>query len=354
MSKPNIQWHKCLLLTKHSIRDAVRTIDESGLQIALVVDSKNTLLGTVTDGDIRRALLKELPLDAPINRIMHTTPLVVTPHISRSQVVHLMKVNKVHKVPIVNDEHQVIGLHIWEDIELCDSPIKVPFVIMAGGLGSRLRPYTNTCPKPMLKVAGKPMLEHIIERAKEEGFSTFIISINYLGEKIKQYFGKGKRWNINIQYLEEKEPLGTAGALAQLKSSPHKQFVVTNGDVMSDLRFSDFLNFHIENGAIATMAVRAHEWQNPFGVVENDGINILGFKEKPIIKSQINAGVYVLNKDAINHLSDNKASDMPQLFTSLMKNNMKTIVFPMHETWADIGKPEDLHKINKSSKITKL
>ena len=347
--KQQLLWQKSLLTPENSIKDAVSTIDQSGLQIAMVIDDSNKLLGTITDGDIRRALLADISLDTPLTQIMFTSPLVVTPQISSKQVLDLMKLNKIHKVPIVNAKHQVIGLHLWEQMEIePKSNLDTPFVIMAGGLGSRLRPYTETCPKPMLKVAGKPMLEHIIERAKEEGFHQFIISINYLGEQIKAYFGKGKRWGVSITYLEEESPLGTAGALEQLKQCNKETYIISNGDVISEIRYQDLLNFHINNKASATMAVRTHEWQNPFGVVKLEGQKILGFEEKPTIKSQINAGLYVLNKDAINLLEPNSHCDMPTLFSRLKDLNKNIIAFPMHEHWIDVGRHEDLETANQN------
>jgi dTDP-glucose pyrophosphorylase len=348
MRENNNLWTKCRLSLENSIEDAIKIIDISGLQIALIVDKEGVLLGTVTDGDIRRALLKGFTLDTLVGEIMYSTPLVVTPHISANQVIHLMKVNKVHKVPIVDERHRVVGMHLWEQIDLNTEPcIEAPFVIMAGGLGSRMKHHTQKCPKPMLKVAGKPMLEHIIERARDEGFRNFIISINYLGEIIKTYFGTGKRWGVKIEYLEEQKPLGTAGALAQLKRTKYTSFLITNGDVISDIRYRELLNFHKENNACATMAIRQFEWQNPFGVVEIEGLNILGFVEKPIVRSQINAGVYVLSNSAIDLLNEGEVCDMPALFSKVMSEDMKAIVFPMHETWADIGRPEDLLKANE-------
>jgi NDP-sugar pyrophosphorylase family protein len=220
-------------------------------------------------------------------------------------------------------------------------------VILAGGLGTRLLPHTEKYPKPLLPIAGKPMLEHIIERAKVQGFSRFIVAIHYLGHMIEDYFGNGERLGVQIDYLREDTPLGTAGALGLLKTTPDSPFVVTNGDVITDIHYGEFLGFHIKHNAAATMAVRMHEWQCPFGVLQTQGIEIVGFEEKPIIRSHINAGVYALDPKALSVLTANSHCDMPSLFERLQVKSQRTIAYPMHEPWLDVGRPDDLLAANK-------
>jgi len=215
-------------------------------------------------------------------------------------------------------------------------------IIMAGGKGTRLRPHTENCPKPMLPLGGKPMLEHIIERAKAEGFQHFVISIYYLGHMVEDYFGDGSRWDVRIEYLREKSPLGTAGAIGLMTSRPNVPFVVTNGDVITDIHYGELLDFHIRQDAIATMAVRVHEWQHPFGVVQTQGVDIVGFEEKPISRSHINAGIYVLDSDALDIMIDDAYCDMPTLFERLKSKDKRTVAYPMHEPWLDVGRPDDL------------
>jgi len=198
----------------------------------------------------------------------------------------------------------------------------------------------------MLPVAGKPMLEHIIERAKLEGFNQFVLAIHYLGHMIEEHFGNGNRLGIQINYLKEKSPLGTAGALALLNPLPDEPFVVTNGDVVTDIRYGELLDFHIRHSAAATMAVRVHEWQHPFGVVQTNGVEIIGFEEKPIAKSHINAGVYALNPMTMSELSKDERCDMPTLFRRLQEKQIRTVAYPMHEPWLDVGRPEDLSLAN--------
>jgi NDP-sugar pyrophosphorylase family protein len=221
-------------------------------------------------------------------------------------------------------------------------------VIMAGGKGIRMRPYTENCPKPMLEVGGKPMLEHIIERSKADGFRNFIIALNYLGHMIEDHFGDGSNWKVKISYLREEEPLGTAGALSILQKSLDKPFLVTNGDVMTDIHYCDMLDFHLHHNAMATMAVSQYEIQNQFGVVKTKGLEIEGFEEKPIYRSHINSGIYVLNPDVLNLLESNKRCDMPTLFEQIKENGGRTIVYPMHEPWLDVGRPEDIMLFKKS------
>jgi NDP-sugar pyrophosphorylase family protein len=193
----------------------------------------------------------------------------------------------------------------------------------------------------MLPVGGKPMLEHIVERAKLDGFSNFIFAVHYLGHMVEDYFGDGSRFNVKIEYLKEKEPLGTAGALSLLINKINAPFIVTNGDVITDIRYGELLDFHIRHDAMATMAVRLHEWQHPFGVVQMNGLEITGFEEKPINRTHINAGVYALNPSALSILEKNTHCDMPTLFERLQAQSDRIVAYPMHEPWLDVGKPED-------------
>jgi len=334
-------WHQALVPANASIQQAIRNLDQVAIKIVLVVNEAGELEGTVSDGDIRRGLLKGLDLNSPITSIIHRNALVVPPEMGREMVMQLMVANKIQQIPVVDERHHVVGLHLWD--EITTSPTRSNLmVIMAGGMGTRLRPHTENCPKPLVSVAGKPMLEHIIERAKTEGFSHFVLAIHYLGHMIEDYFGNGERLDVRIDYLREQSPLGTAGALALLNPRPGAPFVVTNGDVITDIRYGELLDFHIRHSATATMAVRVHEWQHPFGVVQTQGVDIVGFEEKPVARSHINAGVYALDQDALSLLSANAHCDMPTLFERLQAKAKRTVAYPMHEPWLDVGRPDDL------------
>jgi len=268
----------------------------------------------------------------------------------RKTILQLMAINKIQQIPIIDDRQQIVGLHTWDEITVQQNRDNI-FVIMAGGRGTRLLPQTENCPKPLLKVQGKPILEHIIERAKIEGFRNFVISLQYLGEMIEEYFGSGEKFGVRIEYLKELFPMGTAGALSLLNPIPEIPFIVTNGDVISDIQYGDFLDFHINNDADATMAVKLYEWQNPFGVIQTDGFRIVGYEEKPITQTKINAGVYILEPHAIGLLESTKFCDMPTLFERMRENSAKLAAYPIHENWVDIGQPDDLSRLREGDNL---
>lgn len=344
MSRIDINaWQATLLPLGSTIQQAIYSLEVSGLQIVLATKNGNKLVGTLTDGDIRRAFLRGLSLESSIDEVINPKPLIVPPEISRDVVLQLMQMNKLHQLPVVDADGVVIGLHVWDSI-VAPTVLENWMVIMAGGKGTRLRPHTENCPKPMLEIGGKPMLEHIIERAKRDGFNHFLISLHYLGEMIEDYFGDGGKLGVNISYIHEDVPLGTAGSLSLMTSRPMLPFIVTNGDVLTDIHYNDFLDFHIRQCAHATMAVRQHEIQNQFGVVRTNGVEIEGFEEKPVYRSHVNAGIYVLSPNVLDHLECGEHCDMPTLFERIKKKDGRTIVYPMHEPWLDVGRPEDLYK----------
>jgi dTDP-glucose pyrophosphorylase/CBS domain-containing protein len=336
-------WHKTRLPDGASLQQAILNLDESALQIVLVVDQANRLVGTITDGDIRRGLLRGLTLASPIESVIHRHPLVVPPAMTRDAVLQLMLANKIRQLPIVDETMLLHGLYLLDDLSAPAERENI-MVIMAGGQGTRLRPHTENCPKPLLPVAGKPMLEHIIERAKGEGFRRFVLAIHYLGHMIEDYFGDGSHWQVEIDYLREEAPLGTAGAISLLSQRPCAPFIVTNGDVLTDIGYGELLEFHGRHGAAATMSVRLHEWQHPFGVVHTKGVEIVSFEEKPVVRTHVNAGVYALDPGALDLLDRSEYCDMPTLFARLQERGLRTIVYPMHEPWLDVGRPEDLDR----------
>lgn len=345
MNDPDKSWRKSVLPVESTIHQAIDCLDKQGIKIVLVVSSDGQLHGTISDGDIRRGLLKGLSLESSISTVMWRNPLVVPTGMGIDSVQQIMFANKIHQIPVVDENRCLVGLHLWDEIV---APPARPnlMVIMAGGKGTRLRPHTDNCPKPLLPVAGKPMLEHIIERAKLEGFQNFLLAVHYLGFMIEDYFGDGSKLQVNIEYLRENVPLGTAGALSLLNAAVDKPFVVTNGDVLTDIRYGELLDFHVRHHAHATMAVRAHEWQHPFGVVQLQGVEIVGFEEKPLVRTHINAGVYVLEPAALGLLSQGEYCDMPALFERIQAQGSRTVAYPMHEPWMDVGRPDDLHKAN--------
>ena len=341
-------WLQAVLPHNSIIHDAITNLDKVAIKIVLVVNKDGKLEGTISDGDIRRGLRRGLDLNSPIESIVYRNPMVVSPDQGRETVRQLMALNKIQQVPVVDEQNHIIGLHLWDEITKPQLRNNL-FVIMAGGKGTRLRPYTDDCPKPMLPVSGKPILEHIIEQAKSEGFSRFVLAIHYLGHIVEDYFGNGDCLQVQIDYIREQFPLGTAGALGLLNAFPEEPFVVTNGDVITDIHYGELLYFHSSHNAAATMAVRVHEWQHPYGVVQTKGVDIIGFEEKPVHRSHINAGVYALNPEVLSFLDVDSRCDMPTLFERLQAKAKRTVAYPIHEPWLDVGRPEDLALARKNS-----
>jgi dTDP-glucose pyrophosphorylase len=336
-------WRATLISPNATLQQAISNLDETGLQISLAISEDNKLIGTLTDGDIRRGLLRGLNMSDTIDTIINRSPLVVPPQLGRETVLQIMRANKIHQLPVIDEERHVMGLHLWDELMLPSIRPNL-MVIMAGGKGTRLRPHTENCPKPMLLVSGKPILEHILERAKADGFQHFVLAIHYLGHMVEEYFGDGTKWQVRIDYLREESPLGTAGAISLLNPKPSFPFLVSNGDVLTDIRYGEILDFHCRHVAAATMAVRLHEWQHPFGVVRTKGVDIIGFEEKPIARTHINAGIYVLEPSVLSLLNPGEICDMPTLFSRLQENTSRTIVYPMHEPWLDVGRADDLEQ----------
>ena len=338
------KWDETILTMEANIEDVLKNLNKSGSRITLIINKKKEFKGTISDGDIRRALINGASQKTSIKKIINNNALIVSPEIEHEIVLELMVKNKIQQIPVISKNKKIVGLYLWDEV-VAHKKIPNTLVIMAGGKGTRLGKYTKNCPKPLLPVNGKPMLEVIIERAKAQGFENFLISINYLGHMIKDYFSNGKKWNVKINYIKEDQPLGTCGALKLISPKPDLSFVVSNCDIMTDFHYGELLDFHSNHNAEATMAVRNHEWENPYGVVQTKGVDIINFEEKPIIRSHINAGVYVLEPSAIDVIKKNERLDMPNIFERLKKKKLRTIVYPVHEPWLDIGIPEDYYKV---------
>jgi len=341
-------WRESIVKINTPIKIAIETLSRVGIKIALVLDDDFRLLGTISDGDFRRGMLNGLSLEDPVEKIMNKNPRTVDKEASRLEILKLMNDTKILQIPIVDKNNFVIGLHLWDDISVQAKYSNI-MVIMAGGKGSRLHPQTENRPKPMLLVAGIPILEHIIKRARSQGFSQFIIAINYLGQIIEDYFKDGHKFGVKIEYLHEDVPLGTAGALSLLSHKPERAFIVTNGDVITDISYSDFLEYHTVQNAAATVAVHTHEFQIPYGVVQINGLEVESYEEKPIVSSLINAGVYALDPDILDLITEPKFRDMPELLDISRDLKKKVIVYPLHESWIDIGRPIDLEIANKNN-----
>lgn len=326
------------------IRDALKVIDKEAMHAALVVLECNKLIGLVTDGDIRRGLINGIGLDDPVTEIMNISPTSATTSMSNESLKVMMQKKKILLLPILNENGRLVNvktLHETLEIEKRDNPV----FLMAGGFGTRLRPLTDNCPKPMLKVGGKPMLEILINHFKSHGFYKFYISTHYLPEVIMSHFGDGSQHDIEITYVHEDAPLGTGGALSLLpKGIPKLPLIMINGDILTNVDFGKVLDFHIKNQADATMCVRDYEIKVPFGVIEGKGNEISNIVEKPTYRYFVNAGIYVISNKVIESLSSNEYLDMPTLFENLKANDEKTLKFPIHEYWLDVGRHDDFNR----------
>ena len=343
-----LDWENSLVTHDASILDCINNLESSGLKLALIVNGSRQLLGTVSDGDIRRAIIKGYSLESKCLDIMNESPIFVEDVTNKNVLMGLSLQAKVDLVPLVDQQKVVSGL-LREVRESSSEVSCAKFLIMAGGEGKRLRPHTENCPKPLIEVKGKAMILHIIDRAKEQGFFEFIVSLGYLGQMIEDFLGDGSQFGIAVEYIRENSPMGTAGALFMLKGKINCPLVISNGDVISELNYRELCQYHQLQNSVATMAVRPFQMQNPFGVVDLNGTDIVGFTEKPIYKAFINAGIYVLDPEVLDYLDDEGGyCDMPTLLERVVSVGKKSVTaYPIHEEWVDVGRLADLDHMNK-------
>jgi len=336
-------WRDLLVQPDWAIRAVLEKMDAGAVQFAIVVDGDGRLVGTVSDGDVRRALLAMHGLNEPISVAMNTRPTTVREDADTSSVVELLHALHLRHMPIVDAQGHVVGLHLLSSLL---KPRQQPniVVLMAGGLGERLRPFTERVPKPMLEVGGRPILETILLQFLWQGFHRFHISLNYRGEVIEDHFGDGSRWGAQIQYLREPMRLGTAGSLGLLPQRPTEPIVVMNGDILTKVDVRNVVAFHESVQAEATMCVRDHEYQVPFGVVRTNGSEILEFEEKPMVRWSVNAGIYVLAPSCLDEIPPSKYFDMPSLFDAVRARGGRTRAYSVKDYWLDVGRPADLER----------
>lgn len=334
-------WQQVVIRPEASLRSTIEVIDHGALQIALVVDEDDKLVGVVTDGDIRRALLRGLSLEQAVGDVMNKRPKVATLQDSKTQLIAMMEGHHLYQLPVVDEQGRVVRLESLQALYKQPS-FPNPVFLMAGGFGKRLRPYTDDCPKPLLEIGGKPILQTIIENFVKSGFRQFFIAVHYKAEQIKQYFGDGGRWGIEIRYIDEVEPMGTAGAIGLLPDGlPDVPIIVMNGDILTQIDFSRLLAYHNEQQAIATMCVRQYEYQIPYGVVTLDHQRIVGIEEKPLQSCLANAGIYVLDHSLIKSIAAQNKLDMPTLFNQQIALGETVSMFAVNDYWLDIGREAD-------------
>ncbi len=338
-------FRKILVNQETTIRETIRIIDQSAMQIALAVDEQNKLLGTITDGDIRRGILQGISLEGPVKSIMNRKPNVCRLDDDREAILSRMKLGRLHHLPVLDGAGCVVGLEMLDEL-LAPVERENVVVLMAGGLGTRLRPLTEECPKPMLKIGGRPILETILLSFMEFGFRKFYICVNYKAEIITEYFGDGSRWGAEIRYVHETRKLGTAGALSLLPERPAHPIFVMNGDLLTKVNFNHLLDFHVGHHVNATMCVREYDFQVPYGVVKIDTHKVVGIEEKPVHRFFVNAGVYVLEPKALDLIPQDTYFDMTTLFEKLVDQDQGAAVFPVREYWLDVGHMADFERAN--------
>lgn len=338
---------KNIVLSKEdTILKALELLDLYALRIVLVVDENNHLLGSITDGDIRRGLLKGQDLHASVESVMHTSPYSIEEDkLTNRQIFEIMREKRYLALPVIKNG-QLVNIITLDDL-IRTKRKENPVFIMAGGFGTRLRPLTDKCPKPMLPIGGKPLLEIIISSLKEQGFYKFYISTHYLPEIIQNYFGNGEKFDIQIQYVHESEPLGTGGALSLLpRQEVDLPFIVINGDVLTNMNFSKLIDFHISQNAVATMCVREFQYQIPYGVVNSEQNNIQSMTEKPSYYFNINTGIYVISPELLEQVKS-QFIGMPTILEQQITKSKKVVSYPLHEYWLDIGHMEDYNRAQR-------
>ena len=344
MKEPD--WKQVTVLPDTPLAETIARVDASALQVALVADSAGRLIGVVTDGDVRRAILRGVTLDSPTSAVMSLHPKTLRVGASRDEILAFMRLHVVRQVPLLDKQGHIIGLSLLDDLTGArDLPNWV--VLMAGGLGTRLRPLTETVPKPMLMVGGRPILESMVLSLAEQGFHRIFLAVNYKAEMIRNYFANGSKWGVSIEYLHEEHQLGTAGALSLLPEKPEAPVLVMNGDLLTQANLSNLIDFHKDHKAAGTMAVREYDLRVPFGVVSLNGENISGIEEKPVHHFFVNAGMYALSSEALALIPPDTFFDMPALFQRLIAEGLTSVAYPLREYWLDIGHLEEFERAQR-------
>jgi dTDP-glucose pyrophosphorylase/CBS domain-containing protein len=326
-----------------TLRDALVAIDVGSIGIAFVVDATKKLVGTLSDGDVRRAILKGAGLDEPLRPHIHTSFTSVTTQASRSEVLDMMQARAIEQVPVVDAAGELVGVHVLR--ELIGAVDRSTWaVIMAGGRGVRLRPLTDTIPKPMIKVAGRPILERIVLHLVGFGIQRVFLSVNYKADVIEDHFGDGARFGCNISYLRETTALGTAGALSLLPERPRESVLVLNGDLLTQLHVGDMLDFHAAGAHAATVAVTQYSHTVPFGVVELEGDRIGDMIEKPTQQWWTNAGIYCLSPDVVARVKSDEETPMTSLIGDCITRKESVGAFRIMGDWIDVGRPDELKR----------
>lgn len=328
------------LKSNATIREAIQIIDKGSIGIAVVVDGNFCLMGTITDGDVRRGFLRGLNLDSSVNLILNPKSINCHIHDSREKMLKIAEENCINQIPVLDDFGVLVNIETFHNLHKASKHENIVF-LMAGGLGNRLMPLTENIPKPLLGISGKPILEYIIESFKKYGYLNFVISINYLGDKIQEYFNNGEKLGVHIEYVRENKKLGTAGSLSLLGTRPKKPFFLMNADLITSLNLEQLMAFHKAHKSMFTMCMQKHEISIPYGVVIVQNHKLQQLIEKPDHSFFINAGIYVLDPSVLDYIPHNEYCDMPSVIDNFKNGGNDIFTFPLREKWIDIGLPED-------------
>jgi dTDP-glucose pyrophosphorylase/predicted transcriptional regulator len=343
------KWQNIIIREDDTMETAIKVLNKEALRIVLVVNKYDQLVGTVTDGDIRRGLIKQMQMNVVITKIMFKNPIVVSVKETKESILSLMNSLGLLQIPIIDSDRRVVGLEVLQKL-IKKNKYDNPVFLLAGGLGKRLKPLTDSTPKPMLKVGTKPILENILNQFISVGFHNFYISTHYMAEKVQKYFGDGSNWGVSINYVHEEKPLGTAGGLGLLPNNLiDLPILIMNGDLLTKIDFIELLNFHLQEGGDATMCVREFDFQVPYGVVNLKDHRVTSIVEKPVHRFFVNAGIYILSQSMLNEIDGINYLDMPQLLEDKIKNLGQINMFPVHEYWLDVGQMDQFSQAQRDS-----
>ncbi len=343
-----IDFRSVMITPKTTLRETYQIMNDTALMIALVIDADKKLLGTVTDGDIRRGLLKGLTLESAVEGVMNKNPITVLSGTPREEIRTIMTVQRIAQIPLVDEQKHVVGLELLTDIVSSPKKISTPVLIFAGGFGKRLQPLTENTPKPMLPVGGRPLLEHIVTRLASQGFHKFYLAVHYKEDVIRQNFGDGSRLGIQIEYIHETQPLGTVGAARLIADKIKEPVLLLNGDLLTAVNFLHLMKFHQTGKQPLTIGLKSYSYQVPYGVVRLNGDAIVDLQEKPSQTSFICAGIQVIDPALLALIPEGQPFDMPDLIRTAIAKGHRVVGFPIHEYWVDIGSRRDYERADSN------
>ena len=336
-----------LISPEETLYDAIKVIEGNARRLAVVITAERFVIGTLTDGDIRRCLLSGGKLDTPVKKAMNPDPVLAPATATDAYIFELLVRYHLRALPLISPSGQYVravhisDLHPFDDVEIVVGKFELA-VIMAGGEGKRLRPLTENLPKPMVEIGGIPILERQITKLGRSGIRCMYISTNYLPDIIEEHFGDGSRFGVSIEYLRETRKLGTAGSLALLPVRPSGPILVMNGDILTTSDFGHLYDFHVEQKSMITAGAVNYRVEIPYGIIDCKGPDIIGIREKPSQQFLCNAGIYAISPDVLSELPSEAYIDMPDLIQKCLAKNFSVGVFPIHEFWTDIGTKADL------------